>query len=53
MIDFFDRYVDGTEKLPLEESLEKVGFSLEEEKIVEIENLSNKQQELRKYWINK
>jgi predicted metalloprotease with PDZ domain len=51
---FVEKYIAGTEQLPLKETLEKVGFSYNEETgdITEMESLTDQQKLLRKHWIN-
>jgi predicted metalloprotease with PDZ domain len=49
---FIARYIEGTEVLPLEELLLKVGLKLEDGKISEVENPTLKQQKLRKAWLH-
>lgn len=51
---FFNKYVEGSEPLPLKELLLKVGMEIDLEKstINVIESLTSDQIELRKYWIN-
>lgn len=51
---FIENYIDGTQKLPLEEKLQKVGFDLNNEtgEISEIIPMSEDQKKLRKQWIN-
>ena len=50
--EFFEKYVSGTEPLPLNELLGKVGFRLENGQIVELSDISLQQRQLRKQWIN-
>lgn len=49
---FISNYIAGTEALPLEEMLLKVGLKLEDGKISEVENPSLEQQKLRKEWLH-
>lgn len=51
---FIEKYIEGTEKLPLKEDLQKVGLNLDIEtgKISEIIPKSETQIKLRKQWIN-
>lgn len=50
--DFIANYIEGTEALPLEEMLLKVGLKLEDGKISEVENPTAEQQKLRKDWLH-
>lgn len=50
--DFFRKYVKGNAELPLKEYLIKVGLDLNGNTIKQVENLSERQKKLRKYWIN-
>lgn len=51
---FIEKYINGTEELPLKEMLLKVGFDLDSEtgKITEIIPITESQRALRKHWIN-
>jgi hypothetical protein len=51
---FVEKYIAGTEPLPLKETLQKVGLNYNEEtgKITETETLTDQQKLLRKHWIN-
>jgi len=49
---FFEKYVKGNTELPLKEILLKVGINLNNNKIQQIHNLTERQKELRRYWIN-
>ncbi len=49
---FAAKYIQGTEVLPLEEYLLKVGLKLENGKISEVDNPTAAQQELRKVWLH-
>jgi len=49
--DFFKLYVEQSNKLPLEESLNKVGLKLIDEQITELPELTYQQKNLRKAWI--
>lgn len=48
---FIVKYIEGTEVLPLEEMLLKVGLKLEKGQILEIKNSSPEQQKLRADWL--
>jgi predicted metalloprotease with PDZ domain len=52
--EFFRKYVENSNTIPLVAELEKVGLNLDWEtgKIEEVIELSNKQKKLRKYWVN-
>lgn len=50
--EFTTKYIEGTEALPLEELLLKVGLKLENGKISEIPNPTSEQQKLRKDWLH-
>jgi len=51
---FVEKYIEGTEPLPLKETLLKVGLKYEEEtgEIRAVSRLTDKQRLLRKHWIN-
>ncbi len=50
--DFFKKYIIGTEKLPLVNTLEKVGLQLNKGAITIMDQLSDEQRALRKQWID-
>ncbi|WP_430405680.1 hypothetical protein [Fluviicola sp.] len=50
--EFISSYIEGTEALPLEEMLLKVGLKMEDGKISEVENITPEQQKLRKDWLH-
>lgn len=50
--EFAVKYIQGTETLPLEESLLKAGLKLENGKISEVQNPTPEQQKLRKEWLH-
>lgn len=50
--EFTEKYIQGTETLPLEASLLKAGLKLEDGKISEIPNPTPEQQKLRKDWLH-
>jgi predicted metalloprotease with PDZ domain len=51
---FVGRYIEGTDPLPLIETLQKVGLNYDAEtgKITEMKTLTEQQKLLRKHWIN-
>nr|WP_294861038.1 hypothetical protein [uncultured Fluviicola sp.] len=49
---FIASYIEGTEVLPLEEMLLKVGLKLEDGKITEVQNATVEQLKLRKEWLH-
>lgn len=49
---FISNFITGTETLPLEEMLLKVGLKLEDDKISEVENATAEQKKLRKDWLH-
>lgn len=49
---FAAKYIQGTEKLPLEETLLKVGLKLENGNISELKNPTEEQRQLRKVWLH-
>ena len=49
--EFTEKYIRGTEALPLEESLLKAGLKLEDGKISDVPNPTPEQQKLRKDWL--
>lgn len=51
---FIEKYIEGTQELPLEDELQKVGLYIDNEtgKITKIASLSDNQKRLRKQWIN-
>ena len=50
--EFTEKYIQGTEPLPLEDYLLKAGLKLENGKISDIPNPSPEQQKLRKDWLH-
>lgn len=50
--EFINKYIEGTEPLPLEDVLNKVGYTLNKGKIVEMDHPTPEQLKLRKSWLN-
>ncbi|MDF3028343.1 MAG: peptidase domain protein [Fluviicola sp.] len=50
--EFTKNYIEGTQELPLEEILLKVGLKLKDGKISEVENTTAEQQKLREAWLH-
>lgn len=51
---FIEKYIEGTDELPLRQTLQRVGLNLDVEtgKISEIESISEAQRRLREHWID-